>query len=76
MKARSRKMPPAHQLTRVSRVPACLVPMKESDEELAPPKLAARPPPFPLWRRIAAPSIMLSMTRRIRKKVYIAGSGP
>jgi hypothetical protein len=45
--------------------------MKASADELAPPKLAATPPPFPACRRTAAISTRLSMMRRIRRKVYI-----
>lgn len=45
--ASPKKMPPHHQLALVKRFPACRVPITESEEELAPPKLAASPPPFP-----------------------------
>ena len=47
-KARKRKIPPPHQLVLVSRLPACRVPMSESDELLTPPKLADMPSPLPL----------------------------
>jgi hypothetical protein len=46
-KARKRKIPPPHQLVFVRRLPACRIPRNWSAEELAPPKLAASPPPFP-----------------------------
>ena len=39
-------MPPPHQLTVVRRFPACRIPISASGDELAPPKLAASPPPF------------------------------
>ena len=48
MKARPRNIPPPHQLMVVRRFPACRIPISASGEELAPPKLAASPPPFPL----------------------------
>lgn len=47
-KARNKKTPPPIQLVLVSRLPACLMPMNASGDELAPPKLAANPPPLPL----------------------------
>ncbi len=46
-KASARKMPLAHQEIFVNRFPACRIPIKASGEELAPPKLAASPLPFP-----------------------------
>jgi hypothetical protein len=42
-----RKMPAHHQVAFVSSVPAWRIPIKASGEELAPPKLAARPLPLP-----------------------------
>jgi hypothetical protein len=71
MKARTRKIPPVHQDTFVSRFPACRVPMNDPGEELAPPKLAARPLPSPLCMSTAATRTMLSRMRRARRKVYI-----
>ena len=38
-------------------------------DELAPPKLAAIPPPFPLWSRMASITTMQSMTSRVRRNV-------
>ena len=46
-KAMPIKIPPHHQLSFVRRFPAWRVPMMESAELLAPPKLAASPPPLP-----------------------------
>jgi hypothetical protein len=66
---RKRNAPPPHQLALVSRLPACRMPMKASGEELAPPKLAASPPPFPLCRRIAPITTTQSMIRRVRRKL-------
>jgi hypothetical protein len=48
------------------------VPSSESAELLTPPKLAARPPPFPLCKRMAAISTRLSRMSRIRRNVNIA----
>ena len=70
-KARKRKIAPPHQLVRVSRFPAWRVPSSESAELLTPPKVAASPPPFPLWRSMAAISTRLSMTSRTRRNVNI-----
>ena len=70
-KARPRKIPPHHQLAFVSRLPACRVPMTESEDEPAPPKLAASPPPFPDWSRMAAPSTTASRISRTRRNVYM-----
>lgn len=44
---RKRKIPPLHQLDFVRRFAAWRVPTNESDDDAAPPKLAASPPPFP-----------------------------
>src|SRR5437879_2716200 len=59
--ARARKIPPNHQLAFVSRLPACLVPRMASAELVTPPKLAARPPPFPACSRMTATRSTLSM---------------
>jgi hypothetical protein len=71
MKASAMKIPPVHQLVLVSRLAACRVPTNESAEDAAPPKVAARPPPFPACRSTAAMSTRLSMRRRISRNVYI-----
>jgi hypothetical protein len=47
------------------------VPSSESAELLTPPNVAARPFPFPLWRRIAAIRTMLSMISRTSRSVYM-----
>ncbi|HXY29103.1 MAG TPA: hypothetical protein VEI06_00210 [Gemmatimonadaceae bacterium] len=70
--ASAMKMPALHHVVRVRRFAAWRVPTKASGEEDAPPKLAARPPPRPAWSRTAAPKTTLSITRRVRRKVYIA----
>jgi len=71
MNARARNTPPPHQEIFVSRLPAWRIPMNASGEELAPPKLAERPPPVPLWSRIAPIRTMLTMMRSTRRKVYM-----
>jgi len=68
-KLRARKIPPDHQLALVRRFPACLIPMNASGEELAPPKLAARPLPFPLCSRTAAMRTIQSRISRVRRNV-------
>jgi hypothetical protein len=50
------------------------MPMNASAEELAPPKLAATPPPFPACRRMAATSTRLSSISRTSKRVYSMAS--
>jgi hypothetical protein len=67
--ARNRKIPPHVQLVFVRRLPACRVPMSESAADVAPPKLAASPPPFPAWRRIATTSTRLSRMSRMMRNV-------
>lgn len=67
--ASPRKTAPPHQLTLVSRFPACLTPISASGDELAPPKLAARPPPFPLWARMAPITRKQSITRIVNRIV-------
>jgi hypothetical protein len=69
MKQRPRKIPPPHQLAVVRRFPACLIPIKASGDELAPPKLAASPVPFPLWSRIARIRTTQSSTSIVRRNV-------
>ena len=69
MKQSPRKIPPPHQLAVVRRFPACRIPMNASGDELAPPKLAASPVPFPLWSRIARIRTMQSSTRIVRRNV-------
>ena len=69
MKQSPRKIPPPHQLAVVRRFPACLIPIKASGDELAPPKLAASPVPFPLWSRIARIRTMQSSTSTVRRNV-------
>jgi hypothetical protein len=44
--------------------------MGESAADVAPPKLAARPPPFPLCSRIAATRTTLSRINRMSRNVY------
>ena len=70
--ARSSKVPPDHQLNRVSRLAACRMPTNASVEEAAPPKVAARPPPFPACKRTAATTTRLSRISRTTKNVNIA----
>ena len=74
MKEMPMNSPPHHHDILVSRLPACRVPMNWSDEEEAPPKLAAIPPPFPLCRRMTVTRIMASRIRTIRRNVVIANS--
>jgi hypothetical protein len=69
MKARPRKIPPPHQLAVVRRFPAWRIPMSASGDELAPPKLAASPPPFPLWSRTARIRTTQSMTSNVRRNL-------
>ena len=71
-KARPRKIPPHDQLALVNRLPACRVPITESDDELAPPKFAAKPPPFPDWSRMAALSTKASRMSSTRRNVYMS----
>jgi hypothetical protein len=71
--ARKRKTPPPHQLALVRSVLAWRVPSRESVELLIPPKVAASPPPFPAWRRMAVTRIALSMKSRMSRNVYIGG---
>jgi len=47
------------------------VPRSESAELLTPPKLADRPVPLPLCRRMAAMSTRLSRMSRTSRKVYM-----
>jgi hypothetical protein len=71
-KERSRKIPVPPQEILVSRFPAWRIPMNASGEELAPPKLAERPWPLPLCRRMAATTTRLVRIRRTSRKVYIS----
>jgi hypothetical protein len=43
--------------------------MRASGDELAPPKLAARPLPFPLCSRMASMRTMQSTTSTVRRNV-------
>ncbi len=63
MNASPRKMPAHHHVALVRIVPAWRIPMNASGEELAPPKFAARPLPFPACSRIVAMRISASRTR-------------
>lgn len=47
MSVRPRNTPPSHQLALVRTLAVCLVPMNASEDDDAPPKLAAIPPPLP-----------------------------
>jgi hypothetical protein len=49
--------------------------MTASADDDAPPKLAASPPPFPLWRRMAMTSTIASSTRIVNRSVYIGAGG-
>jgi hypothetical protein len=69
-KQRNRNTPPDHQLALVNRFPACRVPINASVDELAPPKLAASPPPLPDCKRIAAIRTTLSRKRRMSRNLY------
>src|SRR5438128_1722259 len=71
MKASARKIPAVHQLAFVNRFPACRVPKIVPAELLAPPNVAAIPPPCPACISTTAMRTMLSRTRRTRRKVYI-----
>ena len=75
MSERPRKMPPHHHVIDVSRFPACRVPINASDDELAPPKFAAKPPPFPDCKRTTTISNRASRTRIVSRKVYMAKTG-
>lgn len=66
---RPRKIPLHHHVALVRIVPAWRMPMKASGEELAPPKLAASPLPFPDCSRIAAIRTKASITRSTRRKL-------
>ena len=66
---RPRKIPAHHQVALVRIVPAWRMPMKASGEELAPPKFAASPLPFPDCSRIAAIRTKASITRSTRRKL-------
>jgi hypothetical protein len=48
--------------------------MKESVDDEAPPKEAARPPPFPDWSRMMTTSITARIEITAIKNPYIAGS--
>ena len=75
-RARGRgRSPPPHQLVLVSRLPAWRVPRSESAELLTPPKLAARPLPFPACSRMAVISTRLSMMSRTSRNVNMPRSG-
>jgi hypothetical protein len=71
MNARARKIPPDHQEIVVNRLPACRIPMNDSGDELAPPKLDAKPPPVPLCIKMAATRTRLSIMSKTSKNVYI-----
>src|SRR5688500_2335205 len=71
MNARARNAPPSHQLALVSTLPAWRVPMMESEDELAPPKLAAMPPPFPACSSTTPMRSTASIIRMISRSVYI-----
>jgi len=71
MNASAMKIPPPHQLVRVSRLAAWRVPTKESEDDEAPPNEAERPPPLPACMSTAAISTTLSRTRRTSMNVYI-----
>jgi hypothetical protein len=70
MKARKRKIPPLHQVAFVKRLPVCREPKSELAELLTPPKVAARPWPWPLCRSTATIKTMLSMVRSTIRNVY------
>ena len=65
--ARPINSPPHHQLILVSRLPACLVPRMASAELVTPPKLAAKPPPFPACSRMAATRITQSIASSVMR---------
>src|SRR5688500_10152160 len=71
MKPNRRKAPPRYQLDFVSTLPIWRVPKNESGEVPTPPNVAARPPPFPDWRRMAMMRNTLARTRTTIRKVYI-----
>jgi len=66
------KRPASHHVALVSRLAACRVPTNASVDEEVPPKLAAKPDPFPAWRRTTTTSSRLTRTSRTSRKVNIA----
>jgi hypothetical protein len=70
MNARARKIPAHHHVDLVRRFPAWWMPIKASGEELAPPKFAASPVPFPACNNIVAMRRTESRTRRTTRKLY------
>lgn len=68
-KDRPRKIPPDHQLILVRRFPAWRIPMNASGDELAPPKFAASPVPFPACSRMPAMRMTQSITSSVRRNV-------
>lgn len=62
-----RKIPPVHQVARVKSVAAWRLPKSVSEPAPAAP-IAARPPPFPAWRRTTTIKRTASSRRRDSKK--------